>query len=72
MYFRGLLPKHARGQTGRAGLLFGGAAKAATKPLGFVPRLTNPFPDTGKPGCYLNYKECDHGYRHALESRRLI
>ena len=74
MNFKGVLPKLARGQTKRdhARLLFGGAGETATKPLGFAPRLTNLFPETGKPGCYLDDKECDHGYRHVLESRRLI
>ena len=72
MDFQGVLPKLARGQTRPAGLLFRGAAKAAAKPLGFVPGLTNVFPDTGKLGCHLDDDECDHDYCHALESRRLI
>lgn len=54
------------------GLLLRGAAKAATKPLRFVPRLTNLLADTGKSVHYLDNDECDHGYRQALESRRLI
>ena len=71
---QGVLPKRARGQTkhDRADLLFSGAAKAATQPLRFVPRLTGILAETGKPVRQLHDKESDHGYRHALESRRLI
>ena len=60
------------GQTDRAGLLLGGAGEATTKPPSFVPGLTNPFAETGKLACQMDDDECDHGYCHALESRRLI
>ncbi len=57
---------------GRTGLLLGGAGEATTKPPSFVPGLTNPFAETGKLACQVDDDECDHGYCHALESRRLI
>ena len=73
--FYEVLPKHARGQTkrGRADLFLRRAAKAATKPLRFVPRLANPLADAGKLVRHMNNNECDHDfYRQLLESRRLI
>ena len=47
-------------------------AEGAAKPLRFAPRLTNLVPKTRELGCYVDDDECDHGYCHALESRRLI
>ena len=48
---KGYLSSARSNDCGCANLLFGGPAKAATKPLGFVPRLTNLFAETAKLGC---------------------
>ena len=43
------------------GLLFRGAGKAATKPLGFAPGLTNLFAKMHELVGYLDQDESDHG-----------
>jgi len=53
-------------------LLVHWAAKGTTKPLRFAPRLTGLFRKTGELGCYVHDDECDHDYRPALTSKRLI
>jgi len=53
-------------------LLLRGTGKGTTKSLSFAPGLTNLFRKTSEPGCHLYDDECDHGYRPALTSRRLI
>jgi hypothetical protein len=53
-------------------LLVHWTSKGTTKALRFAPRLTNLFRKTGELGCYLYDDECDHGYRPALTSKRLI
>ena len=53
-------------------LLVHWAVKGATKALRFAPRLTNLVPKTRELGCYVDDDECDHGYRPALTSKRLM
>jgi hypothetical protein len=53
-------------------LLVHWAGKGATKALRFAPRLTNLVPKTRELACYVDDDECDHGYRPALTSKRLI
>jgi hypothetical protein len=53
-------------------LLFYRAGQGATKALRFAPRLANLVRKASEPGCYVDDDECDHGYRSALTSKRLI
>jgi len=53
-------------------LLVHWTAEGAAKPLRFAPRLTNTGAKTSELGRYVDDDECDHGYRPALTSNRLI
>jgi hypothetical protein len=53
-------------------LLVHWAGEGSTKALRFAPRLTNLVPKTSELVCYVDDDECDHGYRPALTSKRLI
>jgi hypothetical protein len=53
-------------------LLLRRTGKAATKPPGFAPGLTNHSAETGESGGHLNDDECDHFYWPALASKRPI